>query len=78
VITGQQIEQYLWSQTRGIGISPREGKLPGGYFDQGEFVFRTGLSESTMDQVVEPQGAISVLPPRSEVAGFVETAFRFR
>jgi hypothetical protein len=41
VVTGQQISQYLWSQTRGLGISPREGKLPGGYFDRGEFLFRT-------------------------------------
>ena len=46
VVTGQQIEQYLWSQTRDMGISPREGKLPGGYFDRGEFLFRVGLSKS--------------------------------
>jgi hypothetical protein len=46
VVTGQQIGQYLWSHTRGIGISPREGKLPG-YFDRGEFLFRVGLSKST-------------------------------
>jgi hypothetical protein len=40
VITGQQLAQYLWSQTVSMGLSPREGKLPGGYFDQGEFFFR--------------------------------------
>jgi hypothetical protein len=44
VVTGEQIAQYLWSQTRGMGISPREGKLPGGYFDRGEFLFRVGTT----------------------------------
>jgi hypothetical protein len=55
VITGQQLAQYLWSQTRGIGISPRNGKLPGGYFDQGEFLFRTAITE--------PRPPITGMPP---------------
>jgi hypothetical protein len=44
VVTGQQIAQFFWAHTRGLGISPRDGKLPGGYFDRGEFLFRVGLS----------------------------------
>ncbi len=40
VITGEQVAQYLWAHTRGLRISPRSGKLPGGYFDRGEFLFR--------------------------------------
>jgi peptidylprolyl isomerase len=47
VVTGQQIAQYFWSQTRGVGLSPREGKLAGGYFDRGEFLFRVLDSEKT-------------------------------
>jgi outer membrane protein OmpA-like peptidoglycan-associated protein len=43
VITGQQIADYLWSHTLGSGITPRNGKLPGGYFDRGEFLFRVGV-----------------------------------
>jgi hypothetical protein len=40
VVSGEQLAQYLWSETRDIGLTPREGKLPGGYFDRGEFFFR--------------------------------------
>lgn len=31
VITGKQLQQYLFAETRSIGISPGEGKLPGGF-----------------------------------------------
>jgi hypothetical protein len=72
VVTGQQISQYLWSQTRGLGISPREGKLPGGYFDRGEFLFRTNLFRpppSPASSLVLPneslQGDTVPLPPAS-------------
>lgn len=50
VVTGVQIAQYFWSETREIGISPREGKLPGGYFDRGEFLFREGLFEPPAEE----------------------------
>jgi uncharacterized caspase-like protein len=46
VVTGQQIQQYLWAKVHDSGISPREGKLPGGYFDRGEFLFRVSASKS--------------------------------
>jgi CHRD domain/Caspase domain len=68
VATGQQIGQYLWSQTRGLGISPREGKLPGGYFDQGEFVFRVGLSRLPIQlRPVGLPGAPVHLPPVASI-----------
>ena len=54
VVTGQQIAQYFWSQTRGVGISPREGKLPGGYFDRGEFLFRVGFPRLRPPFLVPP------------------------
>jgi hypothetical protein len=44
VVSGEQLAQYIWAETRGLGISPRHGKLPGGYFDRGEFLFRAGMS----------------------------------
>jgi hypothetical protein len=59
VVTGQQLSQYLFAHTRGLGISPREGKLPGGYFDRGEFLFRVGRAVSP---VLAPQ------PPSDQVA----------
>ena len=43
VVSGQLLAQYFWAETRDINISPREGKLPGGYFDRGEFFFRVML-----------------------------------
>jgi Caspase domain len=48
VVTAQQIADYLWVKTRQTGISPRAGKLPGGVYDRGEFVFRVGLSKDPM------------------------------
>jgi hypothetical protein len=71
VVTGQQIAQYLWSQTRGMGISPREGKLPGGYFDRGEFLFRVGtpvLRTPTVAPQTSQMTSPNVLQPVKEEA----------
>jgi hypothetical protein len=57
IVTGQQIAQYFWSQTRGLGISPREGKLPGGYFDRGEFLFRTSTT-NLHTSVIAPKATV--------------------
>ena len=63
VITGEQLQQYLFAKTRSIGISPREGKLPGGFFDRGEFLFRVAQRP-----VIPPRAA-----PRDTTANFPQS-----
>jgi outer membrane protein OmpA-like peptidoglycan-associated protein len=62
IVTGQNIAEYLWTETRRMGanITPRSGKLPGGYFDRGEFVFRVGISRPLIEPTLPaPQSPIS-------------------